>query len=134
MNSAFAMRLHAALRSRLKRGFGRAQIPDPCPPEALQSPCVAWIVARRPLTIYSLAGGIVPLGVASALGPRLANRRVIFLVGMSWQVEARGPASVLARQKKQYERRYPFHRVVLLGNSEADTSAMSEYARPVHLI
>jgi len=134
MKSKIATRLLAALRSRLKRGFGRARILDPCPPEALQSPCVAWVASRRPLTIYSLAGGIVPLGLASALGPRLANRRVNFLVGMSWHMEDRERASVLARQKSQYEQRYPLHKVVLLGSSEAEAAAMSEFTAPVHLI
>jgi glycosyltransferase involved in cell wall biosynthesis len=108
--------------------------PEPCPPQAAASPTPAKILLTHPLTIYTLNSVQQPLGAASALGPRMADRPMLFLIGFTWQIENRNRAKLLARQKRLYERRYRRHRIVLLGNSRADAASMSEFTDSVHLL
>jgi glycosyltransferase involved in cell wall biosynthesis len=126
------------LRSLYRKGrnaiIPRLVTPDPCPPEAAEHATPAKILLTQPLTIYTYSSPPQPLGAASALGPRTAGRPVLFLLGLSWHIENRGRAMVLGRQKKLYERRYPRHKIVLLGNSKPDAAAMSEFAGSVHLL
>jgi glycosyltransferase involved in cell wall biosynthesis len=59
---------------------------------------------------------------------------MLFLIGLTWQIENRNRARLLVRQKRLYERRYRRHRIVLLGNSRADAASMSEFTDSVHLL
>jgi glycosyltransferase involved in cell wall biosynthesis len=95
---------------------------------------VGRIFATRPLVIYSLAGFSLPLGLASSLGPRLADRQVLFFVGMSWHMENPEDARLLARQMRLYERRFPRHRLLIFANSETERSAIARHTRAVQLI
>lgn len=129
-----AKRLFAVLRRGKARLARTWRVPDPCPPRSLEAVSVGRIFATRPLAVYSLAGSALPLGLASALGPKLAHRKALFLIGMSWHMERLEGARLLARQMRVYERRFPRHRLLILANSEAERSAIARYTRAVQLI
>jgi glycosyltransferase involved in cell wall biosynthesis len=67
-----------------------------------------------------------PLGVANYLGPRLAARRVLFLVWFTWAMRKERQILRALTAHRLYRRRYPEHRFVFMCNELEEVALFRE--------
>jgi hypothetical protein len=111
----------------------------------------AAILSHSPLIIYSSIpvaikskensfyvslpyGRILPLGLASAIGPKVADRPATFILAAWWTLEPKRPSRKISAGVRRlceaatdYRHRFPRHRLILACNTTRETELVNEF-------
>jgi hypothetical protein len=82
------------------------------------------LLSRTPLILGTSQNGDTPLGLATILGPELADRDVLFLVFLTWSHESPRRAWKLAELIRLYRLRHPRHRFLVLANTALEVDRL----------
>ncbi len=128
----------ARLRDRFRALRGRASRlihpPDPLPAQGIYRSSPGRVLLGEPLTVVTMASPAQPLGLASVLGPELADRPALFLLGLSWEHQSAHIARLRSRMIQRYRRRFPRHRFIALCNDAAEQRALAALGVPAWVV
>jgi hypothetical protein len=86
------------------------------------------VLCGSPLIVATASTSAHPLGIASLLGPRLANADVLFVVYPTWTSEGDPVRAWKAVERVRfYRRRYPRHRFLFLANTEVEADLLRRF-------
>lgn len=86
------------------------------------------VLSRRPLIVGTASTVDYPLGLASALGPSLAERDILFVIYATWTVEGDALRAWKTIQRVRfYRQRFPRHRILLLVNTQIEAETLRRF-------
>jgi len=100
----------------------------------------AQILSTSPLIVFtSINDHRLPLGLASAIGAKLADRRATFVLSPAWSLEAAGGGpNILGRNVRRhavaYQRRFQKHSLIIACNTTRESEIMEGAGLQAHLI